>query len=197
MLMGTLGRGWRCSRWRPRSRRYFAASADFPSAAVASGWWPRHQLDRSIRTPRSIMGIGGSLILGLLATGCGAGIVAVAQTVLPEVVVRASKKAPKPVPHTAHMPARETPAAAAAREFAAKTEAFNQARDRTILPKIGISTYELSHEAIEALPQGDNQSIGKVLLQAPGVHQDSAGSLEGPFHVRNEHDFVQYRISRP
>jgi TonB-dependent receptor-like protein len=141
------------------------------------------------------MGIGGSLFLGLLATGCGAGIVAVAQTVLPEVVVRASKKAPKRVPHTAHMPARETPATAAAREFAAKTEAFNRARDRTILPKIGTSTYELSHDAIEALPQGDNQSIGKVLLQAPGVHQESAGSLEGPFHVRNEHDFVQYRMN--
>src|SRR6202030_1369735 len=43
------------------------------------------------------------------------------------------------------------------------------------------------------LPQGTDGSINKVLLQAPGVSQDSAAS--GEIHVRNEHGNVQYRIN--
>jgi hypothetical protein len=78
---------------------------------------------------------------------------------------------------------------------AAKITNFDQARDSQILPKIGTSTYTLNHDSIEALPQGSNASIGQVLLQAPGVHQDSAASGEGPLHVRNEHGNVQYRIN--
>ena len=46
---------------------------------------------------------------------------------------------------------------------------------------------------IESLPQGSDGSINKVLLQAPGVTQDSAAS--GEIHVRNEHGNVQYRIN--
>ncbi|WP_234827059.1 TonB-dependent receptor [Rhodopseudomonas palustris] len=44
-----------------------------------------------------------------------------------------------------------------------------------------------------ALPQGTNATLDKVLLQAPGVSQDSAAS--GDLHVRNEHANVQYRIN--
>ena len=51
----------------------------------------------------------------------------------------------------------------------------------------------MTHQAIEALPQGVNTSLDKVLLQAPGVTQDSAAS--GDLHVRNEHGNVQYRIN--
>ena len=43
------------------------------------------------------------------------------------------------------------------------------------------------------LPQGSHGSINKVLLQAPGVTQDSAAS--GEIHVRNEHANLQYRIN--
>ena len=46
---------------------------------------------------------------------------------------------------------------------------------------------------IEALPQGTNTTLDKVLLQAPGVSQDSAAS--GELHVRNEHANLQYRIN--
>ena len=48
-------------------------------------------------------------------------------------------------------------------------------------------------QAIEALPQGANTTLDKVLLQAPGVSQDLAAS--GELHVRNEHANVQYRIN--
>ena len=46
---------------------------------------------------------------------------------------------------------------------------------------------------IETLPQGTDAPINSVLLQAPGVAQDSA--VNGDIHVRNEHANVQYRIN--
>jgi hypothetical protein len=52
----------------------------------------------------------------------------------------------------------------------------------------------MDREAIEALPQGDNTPIDKVLLQAPGVSYDSAVS-NPDYHVRNEYANVQYRIN--
>ena len=51
----------------------------------------------------------------------------------------------------------------------------------------------MSQQALEALPQGTNTPLDKVLLQAPGVSQDSAAS--GELHVRNEHANLQYRIN--
>jgi outer membrane receptor protein involved in Fe transport len=63
----------------------------------------------------------------------------------------------------------------------------------SIQPRIGASTYTFSEEAIRALPGGDNNSLRDVLLQAPGVTQDTTGS--GGLHVRNEHANVQYRIN--
>ena len=47
--------------------------------------------------------------------------------------------------------------------------------------------------AIAQSPQGANAPPDKVLLQAPGVSQDSAAS--GLMHIRNEHANVQYRIN--
>jgi outer membrane receptor protein involved in Fe transport len=63
----------------------------------------------------------------------------------------------------------------------------------SIQPKIGASTYEFTKQAIESQPGGDNNTLSQVLLQAPGVTQDSSGS--GYIHVRNEHANVQYRIN--
>jgi hypothetical protein len=51
----------------------------------------------------------------------------------------------------------------------------------------------VSHQAIEAQPQGNNAPLDKALLQFPGVTQDSAAS--GELHVRNEHANLQYRIN--
>jgi outer membrane receptor protein involved in Fe transport len=62
-----------------------------------------------------------------------------------------------------------------------------------ILPKTGANTYELSRQDIQALPQGDNAPLDKVLLQAPGVYQDTA--LNGGIHIRDEHGNIQYRIN--
>ncbi|MGD9541933.1 TonB-dependent receptor [Methylocystis sp.] len=48
-------------------------------------------------------------------------------------------------------------------------------------------------QSIETLPQGNQTTIDQILLQSPGVTQDSAAG--GNFHVRNEHANVQYRIN--
>ena len=74
---------------------------------------------------------------------------------------------------------------------ASKAASLNAAREY-ILPKIGVNSYELDQQTIAALPQGDNASLDKLLLQTPGVYQDSAAS--GNLHIRNEHANLQYRI---
>ncbi len=61
-----------------------------------------------------------------------------------------------------------------------------------ILPKIGANSYNLDRQTIDALPQGDNAPLDKVLLQTPGIYQDAASA--GVLHVRNEHANLQYRI---
>jgi hypothetical protein len=64
----------------------------------------------------------------------------------------------------------------------------------SIQPRIGASTYEITREVIEHQPGGENSPLSRVLLQAPGVSQDSSQS--DYIHVRNEHANVQYRINR-
>ncbi len=57
----------------------------------------------------------------------------------------------------------------------------------------GTSSYKIDQAAIEDLPQGGDTSLNKVLLQSPGVAEDSAAS--GNLHIRGEHANVQYRIN--
>ncbi len=75
-----------------------------------------------------------------------------------------------------------------------KVNALDQSRDNFLLPKLGATSYSMDHETLEALPQGENTPIDKVVLQAPGVSSDSAVS-NPDFHVRNEYANVQYRIN--
>jgi outer membrane receptor protein involved in Fe transport len=117
---------------------------------------------------------------------------------LPSIVVTASrpKQKPKPKPNTAAAPrtAQLTNAPTAAQAaLDAKMQGMDQARNN-LLPKFGASTYTINRQAIEALPQGDNTPIDKVILQMPGVSYDSAVS-NPDFHVRNEYANVQYRIN--
>jgi len=52
---------------------------------------------------------------------------------------------------------------------------FDQARSN-LYTTIGTTSDTISHDTIEALPQGANAPVEKVLLQAPGVSQDSAAT---------------------
>ena len=58
-------------------------------------------------------------------------------------------------------------------------------------PEIGASQYVITKQAIDQLPLGDATPLNQVLLQAPGVVQDSYGQL----HVRGDHADLQYRIN--
>ena len=55
----------------------------------------------------------------------------------------------------------------------------------------GSSTYTFDQKAIQNLPEGSSAPLNDVILQAPGVAQDSYGQL----HVRGDHANLQYRIN--
>ena len=77
-----------------------------------------------------------------------------------------------------------------AQEIVVVTERLNQARNG-LSPKTGGSLYRLVADDIAAMPEGANTSFNQVLLQAPGVANDSFGQL----HVRGDHGNLQYRIN--
>ncbi|MFG6488184.1 TonB-dependent receptor [Roseateles sp. BYS78W] len=58
-------------------------------------------------------------------------------------------------------------------------------------PDTGSSIYRLDKQDLKNLPLGDSTPLNQVLLQTPGVVQDSYGQL----HVRGDHANVQYRIN--
>jgi hypothetical protein len=133
---------------------------------------------------------------------------------LPEVVVTPPKEEPKPQPKpkpeqakAAPRPARaappSAPAVATARvpaaplvspgtQLNAKADTFDQARGN-LFTTIGTSSSTMTQQTIQALPGGDNTPVERLLLQFPGVSQDSAAS--GTLHVRNDHANLQYRIN--
>lgn len=67
---------------------------------------------------------------------------------------------------------------------------LNKARN-SLSPQTGGSVYHFSEQAIQDLPEGNNTQLNQMLLQAPGVVQDSFGQL----HVRGDHANLQYRIN--
>ena len=80
--------------------------------------------------------------------------------------------APTP-PQRTEVPSTPAPAPAApAPTTAERTQTFDRARDNIFAP-LGTAPSTLSREAIEALPQGTNAPVRDVLLQLPGVSQDS------------------------
>ncbi|MEW9573429.1 TonB-dependent receptor [Rhodanobacter sp. Si-c] len=68
--------------------------------------------------------------------------------------------------------------------------ALDQARN-ALSPDTGSSQYVIDQKAIQALPLGASTPVNQVILQAPGVVQDSYGGL----HVRGDHANLQYRIN--
>ena len=143
---------------------------------------------RSHRRYRAYL-LGGSAMLALL----GLGGAALAQVALPEIAVTSSREKPKPRPAT--RPATSAPVVAPltpAEQAMAKNNAFDQSRSN-LYTTIGTTSSTQTHATIDALPQGTNTTVEKVLLQAPGVSQDSAAS--GSLHVRNDHANLQFRIN--
>jgi outer membrane receptor protein involved in Fe transport len=157
----------------------------------------------------------GGLLLGssALAILVGSGL-AVAQTELPEIKVIAPKETPKPTakPATARKPVvHATPVARplripapppispeqaannAAQQVISQNKAFDQKITNNLAPALGASTFEISRDTIQSMPGGTNRPLDKVLLQAPGITQDS--DVQGGIHIRNEHANIAYRFN--
>jgi outer membrane receptor for ferrienterochelin and colicins len=93
------------------------------------------------------------------------------------------------IPRLAHGDAAEN-AATDVDEVVVIAQRLNEARNG-IQTQTGASTYTINEAAIDAAPGGDNQLLNQVIMQAPDVAQDSFGQ----FHVRGEHNGLQYRLN--
>ena len=127
-------------------------------------------------------------------------------TPLPNIVVEAPKQTAgkqKQKPKTARgclarsVPAVTPPTApptpvSPAEQLAAKGHAFDQARSN-IYATIGTTSDTISHDTIQDLPGGTNQTVEQVLLAGPWGLADPAAS--GSLHIRNDHANLQYRIN--
>lgn len=92
---------------------------------------------------------------------------------------------------TAPDPVTGAPAAGASVAAVVVTAKRLDAARSSIEPALGATTYTLDNAAIMAQPGGDNQPLNQVILQLPGVVQDSFGQI----HVRDDHNGIQYRIN--
>lgn len=92
----------------------------------------------------------------------------------------------------AEAPDPKTPEAGAptVQEIVVTARRFNAAR-ALVKPDVGASVYTLDSKAIAAMPGGDDVSLNQVVLQAPGVAQDSFGQI----HIRGEHNGLQFRLN--
>lgn len=81
------------------------------------------------------------------------------------------------------------PGLASTPERVTVTAHLDRARSE-LQPDTGATVYKFSRKSIETIPGGDNVPLNQVLLQAPGVAQDSYGQI----HVRGDHNEVQFRL---
>ncbi|WP_343661599.1 TonB-dependent receptor [Ralstonia sp.] len=107
---------------------------------------------------------------------------------------QATTPAPTPAtPATTAPAAQPKPAAANVRDLSetrVTAKRLDAARN-ALSPDTGSSVYKFDTDDIARLPLGDATPLNQVLLQAPGVVQDSYGQL----HVRGDHSNLQYRIN--
>ena len=91
---------------------------------------------------------------------------------------------------TAVTPTDTDPADATVVHTVKVAEKLDAARSE-IETNLGATRYNFSPKALKNIPGNGNAPFNQVLLQAPGVAQDSYGQI----HVRGDHDEVQYRIN--
>ncbi len=103
--------------------------------------------------------------------------------VLPESVIAAADPAPAPA-------AGQVATAGTLEPIEVIARRLNEARTG-IETQVGASVYTIDAAAIAAMPTGDNSLLNQVIMQAPEVAQDSFGQ----FHVRGEHNGLQYRLN--
>jgi len=104
----------------------------------------------------------------------------------------AASAEPTDAPPTPNEASSTTPDVSAAhpKDIIVTARRLNEAR-AAIQPSLGATSYGVTNETIQALPGGDNQQFNQIVLQLPGVVQDGFGQ----FHVRDDHNGLQYRIN--
>ncbi len=159
---------------------------------------------------RSELSLGGSVCAIVAAVGAASAQQAgqpsptptpQAATPLPQITVTAPRRtaarpAQRPAATTAAPAATPTPEQAQAQanqEVVQRTQTLDQRRDGVIMTKSGTSNYELNAGDIQQIPQANAIQLSDLVLQYPGVTQDSTS--QGDFHIRNEHGNVQYRVN--
>jgi outer membrane receptor protein involved in Fe transport len=177
----------------------FADDSGFGRGFIRIGTMTLFARSMTRTTARKTLLLSSSASLLLVLGGAAVAQTAGGTTALPGItVVRPERAQPvrRPKVRVVTGKRREIPAAPPPQSeeqiVAGKNDKFDEAR-RTIDSPIGATSTQINHQNIEALPQGTNTSLDKVLLQFPGVTQDSAAS--GEVHVRNEHANIQYRIN--
>ncbi|QDH13326.2 TonB-dependent receptor [Formicincola oecophyllae] len=130
------------------------------------------------------------LVVGT-ATGCLVGCLChtPAQASAQGVVQRGENPLPSGQNHFHDAKAKSAPKEAARAEHIIIKTGRLQARQPVQMD--GATKTFFSPTALAAIPGGANASVSTVLLQAPGVVQDSFGQL----HIRGDHGNVQYRIN--
>ncbi len=109
--------------------------------------------------------------------------------VVTPLVVHAQTTPTAPSPATVSAAPAKPAAPATVSEIVVTAQRLREAR-ASIQPEVGASVYSISDQAIKAMPGGDNVQLDQVILQAPGVSEDSYGQI----HVRGEHNGLQYRL---
>jgi len=103
--------------------------------------------------------------------------------------LQASQTADQPADANTRRPATVPTSAPLTLDTVQVNARLDRARN-ALSPDTGTSRTVFDRKAIRQLPQGDDTPLNQVLLQAPGVVQDSFGQL----HVRGDHANLQYRI---
>lgn len=94
----------------------------------------------------------------------------------------AQAAAPAPAPSAAQAPEVS--------EIVVTAQRLDAARS-AIEPALAATSYVLPRAFIENLPAGSNTGLNQVVLQTPGVAQDSFGQI----HIRGDHGDIQYRLN--
>jgi opacity protein-like surface antigen len=103
----------------------------------------------------------------------------------PEGTTAAPAAPPPPTPEQVQLQANQ--------EVVQRTQNLDERRDGVIMTKAGTSNYQLNAGDIQQIPQANAIQLSDLILQYPGVTQDSTSA--GDFHIRNEHGNVQYRVN--
>jgi len=109
-----------------------------------------------------------------------------------EIITTVSTNTPQFFGGVTNAPIRAPASTNAVNKLQEVTVVGNLEPERTqVVSSLGTGSYVLSKDQIAAMGQGENAPLNQLLLQAPGVVQDSFGQV----HVRDEHANLQYRIN--